>query len=73
MGTAQAAGKNEGGRGEKTTRRRAVELADLQLEDKLGGASHMADFAWATAPLNDVRAPVCAAAGYVLVVLVHPR
>ena len=39
----------------------------------LGGASHMADFAWATAPLNDVRAPVCAAAGYVLVVLVLER
>ena len=44
-----------------------------QLDDKLGGASHMADFAWATAPLNDVRAPVCAAAGYVLVVLVLER
>ena len=39
----------------------------------LGGATHMADFAWATAPLNDVRAPVCAAAGYVLVVLVLER
>ena len=38
-----------------------------------GGGSHMADFAWATAPLNDVRAPVCAAAGYVLVVLVLER
>ena len=41
--------------------------------DMLGGATHMADFAWATAPLNDVRAPVCAAAGYVLVVLVLER
>jgi hypothetical protein len=37
------------------------------------GARDMAGFAWATAPLSDFRAPVCAAAGYVLVVLVLER
>ena len=32
-----------------------------------------AEFSWATAPLNDFRAPVIASAGYVLVVLVLER
>ena len=32
-----------------------------------------AEFSWATAPLNDFRAPVLASAGYVLVVLVLER